>query len=192
MQHPSTEPEAPRFCPLCGHDSHSDTIEIKIPFKRAITAPHIAKSIGKAGDQTYRMMEETAQDRIAQAAELTGLPESDFADMKITDLKDNLREGDIAAKEIDKNPVTERMEAMASAGLPVGHVSPIPPVQNAPVAIPAGRAPQIAPQQYAQTTGVGPHPYAGARARMSVNEHFVRQGRAVIDAKTTGSYAGGS
>ena len=91
MHHPSDEPP-PRFCPICGHDSEAED-----PLTLAITAPHIQKSIVKAVDATYNQMVAQADERIAAAVEATGQDAADFADMKITDLRDNLRPGDIAA-----------------------------------------------------------------------------------------------
>lgn len=163
MQHPSDQPAAPRFCPLCGFDTEAEMVqgieEIAIPFKpfkRAITAPHVAKSIGKAADSTYRMMEETANDRIAQAAEMTGLPESDFNDMKITDLKDNLREGDAAAVEPPKSEVSKLMESTPGV---FGFQQP---------AAAAG---------FAAAAHTGAHAYAGRRAQLMVNQRFAQHGK---------------
>lgn len=169
MQHPSTEPDNPRFCPLCGYDTEQQIEEIAIPlrFNRAITAPHIAKSIGKAGDATYRDMEASAEARIDAAAEMTGLDRADFNDMKITDLKDNLRQGDIAAKEPEKNEVSTMVES--KPGL-FGFQGP------------------EAAQGFAAAAHTGPGAYAGAKARMNANDHFARMGGSRIAAEEKGRF----
>jgi len=167
MQHPSDAPPAPRFCPLCGHDSQSDVIEIKIPFKRAITAPHIAKSIGKVADATYRGMEEESRARIEAAAEMTGQPVSDFNDMKITDMKDNLREGDAAAVAPPVSEVSKLMEQTPGV---------------------FGFQPGVAASGYAAAAHTGPHAYAGLKAAINTNQHFATAGKAMIAAGEKGRF----
>lgn len=56
-------------------------------------------------------MEESSVVRSEAAAEMLGVDKSETAAMKITDLADHLRPGDIAAK-LPSNPVTQAMEAM--------------------------------------------------------------------------------
>ena len=107
---PSVEQDPlPRYCGICGYDSQADAGTDN--FSAMPSAPHIAKSIGKAGDMTYRQMEWQSEERIRAAAEMSGAPESDFADMKITDMKDNLREGDIAAVAPPPSEVSKLMDA---------------------------------------------------------------------------------
>jgi len=158
LHHPSTDTAPPRFCPLCGYDTQSE--ERAAEFSPAITAPMIGTNKAKAGDATYRMMEAEAQSRIEAAAEMTGQPESDFADMKITDLKDNLREGDTAAVAMPANDVTRRMAEMQARGMPVGFAG--------------GEA-------YAQTTGQGPEPYAGLRTSQMLRRAHAAAGGLVTD-----------
>lgn len=108
MHHPVDEPP-PRFCPLCAYDSHSE--DLPLPFIAGIVAPHVKnRVIVQAVDQTYRQMEAGADHQIQEAARMTGLDASEFANMKITDMKDNLREGDIAAVPVD-NTVSRAMAA---------------------------------------------------------------------------------
>lgn len=133
--------------------------EIAIPFKpftRAITAPHVAKSIGKAGDNTYRMMEETAEHRIDQAVEMTGGDRADFSDMKITDLNDNLREGDIAAKPPPPSEVSKLMDSSPNV---------------------FGYQPATAAAGYAAAAHTGPDAYAGLKAQTMITERFKTHGR---------------
>lgn len=167
MQHPSDGPIAPRFCPLCGADSESEVIDIAIPFRRAITAPHIAKSIGKAGDATYRQMEEGSREQIRQAAEMTGQPESDFVDMKITDMKDNLREGDITAVAPPPSEVSKLMDQSPGVfGFQAGEAA-------------AG---------YAAAAHTGANAYAGRKTAMATNQHFATAGRQLVAAGEKGRF----
>lgn len=70
----------PRMCIMCGAADDPDFV----PERLNIGGSAIARSV----DQTYRQYEEAS----AAAAEATGNPT-----MKVTNMKDNLREGDVAA-----------------------------------------------------------------------------------------------
>jgi len=83
--------EHPKFCPVCGCEVDAEALPL--PAKIAIGGSAIAR----ATDQTYRLLESSTA---ARAAEL-GAPA-----LKVTDLKDNLREGDVAAKPPPNNIVT--------------------------------------------------------------------------------------
>ena len=61
-----------------------------------VSAPHIAKSIGRTGDATYRAMEDAARGRAELVAAQTGEPVHETG-MLVTDMRDNLRPGDLAA-----------------------------------------------------------------------------------------------
>src|ERR1700675_2269650 len=74
---------APRFCVHCG--AEFDAEAEPIPGTHRIGGSAIARST----DSTYRQFEESSA---ARAAEL------DAPALKITNLGDNLREGDVAAK----------------------------------------------------------------------------------------------
>lgn len=89
--------EWPDECPLC----HAD---ISIPPTDEIVMPmmHFGKS--KAADQVYRQMEAGAEHRINVASEMTGMPKSDFSELKITNMKDNMRAGESAAIEPKISP----------------------------------------------------------------------------------------
>ena len=75
--------EIPNFCPHCGAFVGDDSD------KPEVAAPMIATALGKSGDQVYRQLE---------------------ASSGITNLKDGLREGDVAGIPV-KNTVTEFAEA---------------------------------------------------------------------------------
>jgi hypothetical protein len=85
----------PRVCPLC-------TEEIGIPDRgEVIQMPSLRSAKTKAVDKTYRDMESGSEVRAQIGAEVTGGTKEDMAALKITDMADNMRAGDIAAKEAD-------------------------------------------------------------------------------------------
>lgn len=77
----------PKFCPLCKAD-------VGIPEENEIAAPRILHAKSKSFDQTYRAMENGSEQRVQAAAEMTGLPASEFSDLKVTNMKDNAKEGE--------------------------------------------------------------------------------------------------
>lgn len=95
MHHPSDEPP-PAFCPLCGV-SFAEEPEAVMPNRLNYGGSNEARSV----DMTYRQLEADS----AARAEAAGDPS-----LKITDLKDNLREGDVAAKPSINNAVTQYAE----------------------------------------------------------------------------------
>lgn len=95
LHHPNNEPP-PDHCHLCG--SYMGEAPEQAP-----TVINIATAKGKVGDKLYRQMEAATEARIEAAAEMTGGDKSDFAHMKMTDMKDNQREGDITAPSVTKS-----------------------------------------------------------------------------------------
>lgn len=77
----------PKFCTLCGNDMSAD-IEAIPNFSR------IGKASNQTIDQIYRRMESASVARAEQAASDMGVPVSEMSGIKMTDMKDNLREGD--------------------------------------------------------------------------------------------------
>lgn len=115
FHHPISEPP-PNFCPLCGAQMTAEPVFVP-------TAPHIAKTIGKTADTVYRQMEQAGETRAQVAAEATGGDISDFAALKVSDMADYLRPGDIAAK-IPDNPVSQAMRNSGQGGFqPLGGMS---------------------------------------------------------------------
>lgn len=102
----------PKHCPYCGEF-------IGLPERDEVAMPFISKRADKSPDAIYRAMEEGSEHRQQVAAEALGVPKAELSDMKITDMKDGLREGDTAVREV-VNPVTQQMDAMRRQGLPVG------------------------------------------------------------------------
>lgn len=85
----------------------------KIPFRgspavRTGKRDHITQSV----DGMYKQMEDGSVARMEAAAQQFGGDPSDYASLKITDMNDNMREGDIAAK-TPSTPVTQQMDALS-------------------------------------------------------------------------------
>lgn len=100
----------PDKCELCGervgHDPDAD--DVVMPFIRTAKTSRT--------DQLYRDMERGSEVRMEKAAELTGTDPSDMAALKISDMRDNMRAGDIAAKEAEA--AMARMQSTTRA--PIG------------------------------------------------------------------------
>lgn len=79
--------EPPDECPLCNAYIGADG-------KPTVAAPMISLAKNRTPDTMYRDMERGAQHRIEVAAELTGQDQSEFASMKMTNMKTGIREGD--------------------------------------------------------------------------------------------------
>jgi hypothetical protein len=92
----------PRFCLECG--AEVDPASLPVPARIAIGGSAIAR----ATDETYRLLE---QSTAARAAELHA------PSLKVTDLKDNLREGDVAAKVAPNAVTTFAAEAKERFGI---------------------------------------------------------------------------
>lgn len=86
----SDEPP-PRYCPSCGNDLGAEP-----PVLPSLFA--IKGQITKMNDNVYRTLETASIERSEHAAEMLGVSKSETASLKMTDMKDYLRPGDIAAK----------------------------------------------------------------------------------------------
>ena len=101
----------PDSCPFCGVEMHNGDDEVLAVPAFLTKAKHV--------DRVYRDMEKGSEIRAQVAAEMLGVPVSDMADIKITDLKDARHAGEIAAKPV-VNDVTRQMDTIAAAGGQVG------------------------------------------------------------------------
>ncbi len=90
MHHPSDEP-APDRCELCNAWMGDE------PEKVPVLHLNFGKEKNRVVDQVYRRMESASIENANQAAEMTGASVSEMSAIKITDLKTNQREGDVAA-----------------------------------------------------------------------------------------------
>lgn len=154
----STE-EPPAFCPLCG----ASTADVQ----PELSAPHIAKSIGKVADTVYRDMEESSRQRAYLAAEALGESASDMSNMLVTNMRDDAREGETSAPTVN-NEVSQAMQAYPGIG----------GLQSADAA--AG---------YAAATRSGPHANAGVKAMQNVVKQHATNAPRVVRANQTGSYS---
>jgi hypothetical protein len=96
--------ELPRFCAVCGAEFEGEP-EV-IPGGGHIGGSAIQRTV----DNMYREIERSSAER----AELAGSPA-----LKVTDMNDHLREGDVAAK-MPNNTVTQFMAHAAGAGAHYG------------------------------------------------------------------------
>ncbi len=117
-----------------------DNTVICMPFVRST-----ARSRGI--DKVYRDIEASSIQRAEMAAEMAGVPVSDMADLKISDLRSTRHEGDIAAVPV-VNDVTRFMEQSKVGGFQGGQAV-----------------------EYGSAVQVGPHPNAGARMRTALQNH---------------------
>ena len=148
------ETRFPRFCPLCKSDLGDDRADDDIPM------PMILHSKSKTFDKVYRDMEKGSEFRAQAAAELAGCSASEMSNLKITNMKDNVREGESSDVAIN-NPVTQFMAANPnSAGF--------------------RGADGLG---YSTGTQAGPFPNAGAKMRTSLQQHHaaLSHGSAVSD-----------
>jgi hypothetical protein len=84
----------PKACPLCGED-------IGIPDRgdNGVVMPFIRSAKMGANDKVYRDIEAGSEARVERAAELTGATRDDMSSLKITNMHDNMKLGDIASME---------------------------------------------------------------------------------------------
>jgi hypothetical protein len=135
-----TEPY-PKDCPECnayvGHDRADSDVVV----------PNILAFATRCQDGVYKAMEKASEERVYQAAEMAGCDVSEMSSLKITNMRDNMREGDIAAIPVN-NEVTRQMEAINARGGAFGF----------------GGGPEAGIGYSGQVTQ-GPHPNAGARTQ---------------------------
>lgn len=123
LHHPSDE-LPPEQCELCG-SYMGDT-----PQKAPVLHLNYGKEKNRVPDQVYRRMESASQARAEDAAALTGATVEEMSAIRITDMKDNTREGEhpamLRATAAEKQLSTATMKpSMTSMGAP-----PAPEQQN--------------------------------------------------------------
>lgn len=117
LHHPSDEPP-PERCELC-HEWMGDQPEVS-PVIRLNLGTHK----GKTPDALFRRMEAASTARAEQAAEMTGASVEEMGAIKMTNMKDNSRPGDMAVlnnvHQAEKNLSTASARpAMQSFGQPI-------------------------------------------------------------------------
>lgn len=165
MHHPSNEPP-PSECPLCNSDMTGGTGET--PKHEFVPHINLGTAKGKVPDQLFKTMMAASEERTKDAADMLGVSVSDVPGIKITDMNDNLREGDVAAKRDPwaENRIKQRAEeAAAQSAAALSHVrvgnqmvpTGAPPGHSGVTRIDTPRG-QISPeaQAWASETAAGP------------------------------------
>ncbi len=82
----------PKECVHCGFGfgPDRDDDDVVMPFVSSA-------ALSKAHDQVYRQMEQASEQRVADAAAITGSPASELSHLKITDLRPTKIPGSVAA-----------------------------------------------------------------------------------------------
>ena len=174
--HPNDEPP-PNFCPLCGADvsGRKKTRMKKVDrvlspglAERLKKMPNHERKMSKSADAVFRGMQNAAEGRIQEAAATLGVSASELSGMKFNDMKDSMREGEMA-----------QSTSMADAAKLVG---------DAPIASQAGGGAinglgfNNNASEYARSTGSGPSPFAGAKAREMVTSLHASKGNRIVSA----------
>jgi hypothetical protein len=81
-----------------------------LPDRDEVEIPSFLSMKTRNTDAVYRHAEIASEHRAHMAADMLGVPVSEVSDMKITNMRDNMREGDIAAMPPQKTAVTRAME----------------------------------------------------------------------------------
>ena len=104
----------PECCPNCQYEYDPEPDDTVIPM------PSLRSATTKATDKVYRDMETASIHRAEQAAAMAGVPVSEMSHLKITNLRDNVQNGETYAMPPPVNEVTKQMELMRARGFPVG------------------------------------------------------------------------
>jgi hypothetical protein len=144
----------PEYCPIptCGAYIGSDG-------KDEVAAPFISTFRGKNPDRLYRDMEAKSEFRAQQAAEMSGLSTSEVSHLRMTDMKDGMRQGDTAFTD----NMTPQQRAMAA--------------QMAPAQGSLGL-------QASQGTNIGPYPRAGMQQIQKLRQTHGQNYRAPVSNMT--------
>lgn len=138
----------PSFCQCCGTSMTDAPIMLPSTFR-------VGDWRNKTQDKVFRQMEASSIQRAKDAADMAGVPESEMAHLKITDMKDNLRTGDTSF-------------VAPKSQVPMPSV----PAQNIPlVAQSAGQA----TARLAMTQGAEAGPHGNMARERIVKGHAMRQ-----------------
>ena len=106
----------PSKCPLPGCDYVAKEVDDKV-----IPMPMIRHATTNTPDRVYREMEKSSEARAQMAADVAGVPVSEMANLKMTNMRDNVREGETYAMPVS-NDVTKQMDALKTRGGQFGFV----------------------------------------------------------------------
>lgn len=132
----------PESCPMCGEFLGAPRANDDI------AAPSIRRAATSVADKVYRDAERAGDYRAQQAAQELGVPVSEMSALKVTDMREAPREGDVAAP-----PVTAANNEIVR------------------FAEQHGVGPNFAPNEgsaYAGAVAQGPYPNAGIRQLQTV------------------------
>lgn len=105
LHHPNDEPPPDR-CLLCNADVSGKKKTRKVKKVDSVNSPGLAERlkylprpgsrVSRSADAVQRGMENASIARMNEAAEVLGVSPSTLSNMKMTDMKDNLREGEMS------------------------------------------------------------------------------------------------
>lgn len=147
--------DLPERCPLkgCGYVAKRRDPEMDEDGVIVIAAPFLRSARMNQVDKTYRELETSSEARAEAAAHFAGVPMSEMSHMKVTNLRDNTKPGEVAAMPV-VNPVTQQMDFLRQHGGNVGFGADA--------------------TQYGPSIGSGVEPNAGARMRKVLHQHHER------------------
>lgn len=143
----------PDECPICKTDINNRRADDDV------VIPAFLSQRSKNNDKVARDIMDGSETRAQLAAAQAGVPVSEMASLKITNLNDR-NDAQFSMPEVN-NPVTQRMAEMQARGLPTGFG-----VAEA--------------QNFAAQAHTGAEPYAGARARSRVQAQMAPIGQAPL------------
>jgi hypothetical protein len=103
----------PDFCPRCGVNIAGPETDDAV-----VVMPAFLSERTKKVDSVYRDMEAKSVNRAEHAAEMAGVSASEMSALKVTNLRDNMREGDIAALDREASAAEARLKAASPAAVP--------------------------------------------------------------------------
>ena len=158
--------DLPERCPLkgCGYVAVRRDPEVDEDGVIVIAAPFIGSAKTKATDACYRELETSSAARAELAAQMAGVPVSEMSHLKVTNLKDNTREGEVAAMPV-VNEVTKQMDMIRARGGQAGFTGSGQPIDT-------GTADGAITVNGQTIRGIQPR--AGVRAMDSVQRMFGR------------------
>lgn len=151
----------PDFCQIkeCGADINNRRRDDEI------CVPAFLSQKSKNNDKVARDIMDGSVERAGMAAAMAGTSVDEMSSLKITDLNDR-NDTQFATKDV-VNPVTQHMQSMQAAGMPVGFGGPSEAMQRAAMA------------------HTGDAPYAGLRERNRLQRIMQPMGQAPLPLQIT-------
>ena len=149
----------PDECPICNTDINNRRADDDI------CMPAFLSQKSKNNDKVARDIMDGSVERAGMAAAMAGTSVDEMSSLKITDLNDR-NDTQFATKDV-VNPVTQHMQSMQAAGMPVGFGGPSEAMQRAAMA------------------HTGDAPYAGLRERNRLQRIMQPMGQAPLPLQIT-------